>query len=93
MSCSDICEFSETSTPDEMSEHEHKQLVPVRKTPVFRPVVVLRDNSPELSLRKKHGDLCEDILSDMHNDSFFVKKPNIRISNVGHKFYRTNICA
>lgn len=74
MSCGDICEFSETSTPDELSEHEHKQLVPVRKTPVFCSVVELRDNSPELSLRKKHGDLCEDILSDMHNGSFFCEE-------------------
>ena len=94
MSGSDICEFPKTSTPHKLSEDKHKQMIPMGKSPFPCPVVILRENSPEPSLRKKHGDLCENILPNVHNDSsFLVKEPNIRISNVGHKFYRTNLCA
>lgn len=85
MGCSDVCEFSETPAPDELTEHQHKQMTPVRKTPPLCPVAVFRYNSPKLPLREKQCDLCEYVLSCMHTDSLLMKKSNIHISNVGHK--------
>lgn len=93
MSGSDICEFSETFATNKLSEKENKQMIPMGESPFLCPVVMLRNNSPELPLRKKRGDLSENILSDVHSGSILVKKSNIRISNVGHKFYRTSLCA
>ena len=93
MSGGDVGEFSETSATHNLPEHKHEQVIPVGEFPFLCSVVILRDNPSELSLRKKHGDLRENILPNVYNDSFLVKEPNIRISNVGHKFYRTNPCA
>lgn len=93
MSCSDICEFPEAYTPNKLPEDEHKQVIPMRESPFLCPVVIFRDNSPKLTLRKKHGDLRENILPNVHNGSFFVKKTNICISNVGHTYYIIRLCA
>ena len=93
MGCSYICELSETSTSQELTEHKHEQMIPVAEVPSFCLVGILFDDSPELTLWQIHGDLREDVVSCMHIDSLFVKRTNIHISNVGHKFYRTNLCA
>ena len=93
MSSSDICEFPETYTPNKLSKDEHKQVIPMGESPILCPVVMLRDNSPELTLRKKHGDLRENILPNVHNGSSFVKKTIICISNVGHIYYLIKLCA
>jgi hypothetical protein len=73
-----------------LTEHQHKQMTPVRKTPPLCPVAIFRYNSPKLPLREKQCDLGEYVLSCMHTDSLLIKKSNIHNSNVGHRLYCTN---
>ena len=51
----------------------------------------------DLLLNREGADaaaaLLDGVVTCMHIDSLFVKRANIHISNVGHKFYRTNLCA
>ena len=93
MSSSNIREFPETPATHKLSKHQNKQMIPMTETPTLRPVWIPCNDSPELSLRQEQSDLCENVVSYMHNWSEFYSDPNIRISNVGHKFYRTNLCA
>jgi len=86
MSSCYICKFPETSATYELSEHEHKQVVPMGETPSLGPVRILRDNSPELPLWQAHCDLSKNVASCMHNRSDFDSDHNIHISKVGHKF-------
>ena len=87
MSSSYICKFPETSATYELTEHEHKQVVPMGETPSLGSVRILRDNPPELPLWQVHCDLSKNVASCMHNRSDFDSDHNIRISKAGHKFY------
>lgn len=93
MSSSNIREFPETPATHKLSKHQNKQMIPMTEAPSLRPVWIPCNDSPELSLRQEHRDLCKNVVSYMHNWSEFYSVPNIRISNVGHKFYKTNLCA
>lgn len=87
MSSCYICKFTETSATYKLTEHEHKQVVPMGETPSLGSVRILRDNSPELPLWQIHCDLSKNVASCMHNRSDFDSDHNIRISKVGHVFY------
>ena len=86
MSSCYICKFPETSATYELTEHEHKQVVPMGETPSLGSVRILRNNSSELPLWQVQCDLSKNVASYMHNRSDFDSDHNIRISKVGHKF-------
>lgn len=88
----DICEFSETPAPDELTEHQHKQMAPVRKTPPLCPVAIFRYNSAELPLRQIQCDLGEYVSSVVHL-CFFLMKTKVRNSSPGQYFSVIKQCA
>lgn len=82
MSCCDVCKFPKAPAPDKLSEHKHQQLIPMSKAPSQCPVVIFIKNSPKLSSGQKLYNLCENVVSCMHNLSKFDLDTNILISNV-----------
>ena len=89
---SDICEFSERSTSEQLSENEDKQVIPVRKTPILRSVIEFGCNSAELPLRQIHCDLGEYISSVVHL-CFFCRKQRYEIQAPGQYFSIIKQCA
>ena len=92
MSCSNICEFSECSTSEQLSENEDKQVIPVRETPILRPVIEFGYNSAELPLWQIHCDLGEYVSSVVHL-CFFLLKTKVRNSSPGQYFSVIKQCA
>ncbi len=82
MSCCDVCKFSKASASEKLSEHKHQQLIPMSKAPSQCPVVIFIKNSPKLSSGQKLYNLCENVVSCMHNLSKYDLDTNILISNV-----------
>jgi hypothetical protein len=88
-----ICKFSEASATQQLSEHQYQHMTPMRERPAFGLVVVLGNDTPEMSLRKELSDLSENILSDMHGYTDFDSAAKVAISKVGHSLGKIKCCA
>ena len=88
-----IGESPESVAAYQLTEHEHKQVVPVRETPSLCLVEIPQDYSPELPLWQKTHNLCEDILPYMHFCADFGSAAKMQISNHGQGVYCLSICA
>ena len=88
-----IGESPESVAAYQLTEHEHKQVVPVREAPSLCLVEIPQDYSPELPLWQKTHNLCEDILPYMHFCADFGSAAKMQISNPGQCVYCLSICA
>ena len=88
-----ICKLPECSAANQLAEHQNQHMAPMRKRPSFGPVVVLGEDSPEMSLREKQGYLCKNVLSNMHIYSDFESDAKVRISKPGQDIGRLKRCA
>ena len=89
---SNVCEFPERAATEELTEDEHKQMVPVRKTPSLCPIVEFGHNSAELPLWQKHCNLGEYVSSVVHL-CFILKETKVRNSSPGQYFFAITKCA
>lgn len=78
-----IRKLPESSTAHQLAEYQNQHMAPMKKRPSFGSVVVLGEDSPEMSLREKLGYLCKNILSNMHIYSDFELGAKVRISKPG----------
>lgn len=83
MGSSYVCEFPETSTTNELTEHQNQQMVPVRHRPTCGTVAVLGEYSPELPLREELYNLCKNEYPCMHICSDFESDAKVSISKPG----------
>lgn len=88
-----ICEFPETSTSHELTEHQNQQMVPVRHRPACCSVVVLGEYSPELPLREELYYLCKNECPYMHICSNFESDAKVGISKPGQGIGGIKRCA
>jgi hypothetical protein len=65
----------------------------MRERPAFGLVVVLGNDTPEMSLRKELRYLSENILTDMHDNTNFDSAAKVAISKVGHSLGKIRGCA
>ena len=77
-----ICEFSQPLAPQQLSEHKDEKMAPARRSPILGPVGRLGHKTLEIPLWEKIGELCENILSEMHRCPIFDLGANVRISKV-----------
>lgn len=77
-----ICEFSQPLAAQQLSEHKDEKMTPARRSPILGPVSRLGHKTLEIPLREKTGELCENILSEMHRCPIFDLGANVRISKV-----------
>ena len=89
----DICKFPEASASDELTEHQHQHVAPVRHRPSLGPVVVLGQDAPEMPLWKELGYLGENELSYVHICSDFESDANVRFSKPGQGMEKLKRCA
>lgn len=90
---SDICEFPEASTAEQLTEHQSQQVAPMRERPAAGMIVVLCNETSKLPLRKEQGYLCENVLPDMHICADFDLAAKVAISKVGQVFQKVKPCA
>ena len=88
-----ICELPETAAAEQLAEHEHKHVAPVRKRPALGPVLVLGQQTAELALRQELGHLSENVFSDMHICGYIERATKVGISKAGHGFRHLYACA
>ena len=88
-----ICEFPQSTTAHELSEHEDEKLAPVRRSLALGPVVGLGHKAFEIPLWKKAGYLSENVLSDMHKYPKIDLGAKVRISKVRQGFCDLLCCA
>ena len=88
-----ICEFPETAAAEQLSEHEHKHVAPVRKRPPLGSVLVLGQKTAELALGQELGHLSENKFSDMHICGYIERATKVGISKAGHGFQHLYACA
>ena len=88
-----IGEFPESVAAYQLTEHEHKQVVPVREAPSLSLVEIPQDYSPELPLWQKTHNLCEDILPYMHFCADFGSAAKMQISNPGQGICSLSVCS
>ena len=88
-----IGEFPETVATYQLSEHEHQQMVPIRKSPSLCLVEMSLDYSSELPLRQKTRDLCENILPHKRLCTDFGSVAKMQISNPGQGVSCLTYCA
>ena len=88
-----IYEFPQTSATHELPEHENEKLTPVRRRPVLGSVLGFANETLEISLWKKTGNLSENVLSDMHICPKFDLGAKVRISKVRQGFLNLSCCA
>ena len=86
----DICEFPQAPTPNELTEHQNQQMVPVRHRPTLSSVVVLGEYPPELPLREKLYYLCKNVFPYMHSCSNLESDAKISISKPGQRIIEVN---
>lgn len=86
----DICEFPQTPTPNELTEHQNQQMVPVRHRPTLSSVVVLGEYPPELPLREKLYYLCKNEFPCMHICSNLESDAKVSISKPGQRIIGVN---
>ena len=87
-----ICKLPECSAANQLAEHQNQHMAPMRKRPSFGSVVVLGEDSPEMSLREKLGYLYKNILSNMHIYSDFELGAKVRISKPRQGIGRQKRC-
>lgn len=87
-----IRKLPESSTAHQLAEYQNQHMAPMKKRPSFGSVVVLGEDSPEMSLREKLGYLCKNILSNMHIYSDFELGAKVRISKPGQGIGRQKRC-
>ena len=90
---SDICEFPETPTTKQLTEHQSQQVAPMRERPAASVIVVLCNETSKLPLRKEQSYLCENVLPDMHICADFDLAAKVAISKVGQVFQKVKPCA
>ena len=88
-----FCEFPQSTTAHELSEHEDEKLTPVRRSLVFGPVVELDHKAFEIPLWKEAGYLSENVLSNMHKYPKFDLDAKVRILKVRQGFCDLLYCA
>lgn len=88
-----ICKLPEGFAAHQLAEHQNQHMAPMRKRPSFGSVVVLGEDSPEMSLMEKLGYLCKNVLSNMHICSDFESGAKIRISKPGQGIGKLKRCA
>ena len=88
-----ICEFPQSTTAHELSEHEDEKLAPVRRSLALGPVVGLGHKAFEIPLWKKAGYLSENVLPDMHKYPKIDLGAKVRISKVRQGFCDLLYCA
>lgn len=88
-----ICQFPKCSAARKLTKHKNLQVVPMRHRPTFGPVVVLGENAPELSLRKKLGYLSKNELPYMHICFGLESDAKVGVSKPGHGLEYVNLCA
>ena len=88
-----ICEFPQSTTAHELSEHEDEKLTPVRRSLALCPVVGLGHKAFEIPLGKETGYLSENVLSNMHKYPKFDLDAKVRISKVRQGFCDLLYCA
>jgi hypothetical protein len=87
-----ICEFSQTATTYKLSKHQNQHVIPVRERPSLGSVVVFLDDAPELTLRQKRRDLCENVLSDIHIYGDLKSTAKVMISKPGQHYEQLICC-
>lgn len=87
-----ICEFSKTAASRQLTEYKNQQLIPMRHRPILGPVVVLGNQAPEESLRKKLNNLRKNIVPRMHICSIFDLDTKVQNSKVGQGFRKLCYC-
>lgn len=85
-----ICEFPQAPTPNELTEHQNQQMVPVRHRPTLSPVVVLGEYPSELPLREKLYYLCKNEFPYMHICSKLESNAKVSISKPGQSIIGVN---
>jgi hypothetical protein len=88
-----ICKFSEAFAAQQLSEHQNQQVIPMRERPAFGLVVVLGNDTPEISLRKELRNLSENMLPDMHGNADFDLAAKVAKSKAGHSLGKIRYCA
>ena len=88
-----ICKLPQASAANKLAEHQYQHVAPMRHRPAFGPVVVLGDYTPELPLRKKLGNLRENVCSYVHLCSDFESDAKVRISRFGQGSVFQKCCA
>ena len=88
-----IGEFPKASTAHKLTEHQNRQMVPMRHRPTLGPVVVFGEYAPELPLREKLYDLCKNECPYMHICSGFESDAKVSISKPGQGIARLKRCA
>ena len=83
MSDCNICEFPQAPTPNELTEHQNQQMVPVRHRPTLSSVVVPGEYPPELPLREKLYYQCKNECLYMHICSKLESDAKVSISKPG----------
>src|SRR5574344_185252 len=88
-----ICEFSKTAASQQLTKYQNQQLIPMRHRPISGPIVVIGNQAPEESLRKKLNNLRKNIVPRMHNCSIFDLDTKVQNSKVGQGFRELCYCA
>jgi hypothetical protein len=88
-----ICEFPQSTTAHELSEHEDEKLTPGRRSLTLGSVVELDYKAFEIPLWKEAGYLSENVLSNMHKYPKFDLDAKVRISKVRQGFCELLCCA
>ena len=88
-----ICEFPQSTTAHELSEHEDEKLTIVRRNLALGPVVELDHKAFEIPLWTEIGYLRENVLSDMHICPKLDSGAKKRISKVRQGFRGLLFCA
>ena len=82
----DICEFSQTAATYKLPKQKNKHVIPMRKRPTLSPVVVFMNDASELTLWQKRGNLCENVLSNIHICGDLNSTAKVKISKPGQYF-------
>ena len=81
-----ICEFSQSFATHKLSEHKDEKLAPRRRSPILGSVAGLGHKAFEIPLWQETGNLCENVLSEMHIYTKFDLDAKVRISKVRQGF-------
>lgn len=93
MSNSDICEFSETMTARELTEHNDQHMTPVGWCHTGCPIFVLAYQPFEVTFWEKLHNLCENIFANVHACSFLQLSAKEQNSKGRRGFEKLLYCA
>ena len=88
----DICEFSQTAATYKLPKQKNQHVIPMRKRPTLSSIVVFLNDAPELALWQKRGNLCENVLSNIHICGDLNSTAKVKISKPGQYFEQLIYC-